>query len=78
VDITLQIRTFNPQSPRGEDVWDEAITPSPEALDAALRRLNGDTTTTLVLERYADQNELDYQAFAGAIRSGRLEVLEGI
>jgi uncharacterized protein (DUF2252 family) len=28
-------------------------------------------------ERYADQNELDYQAFADATRSGRLEALEG-
>jgi uncharacterized protein (DUF2252 family) len=28
-------------------------------------------------QRYADQNELDYQAFAAAIRSGRLEALEG-
>jgi uncharacterized protein (DUF2252 family) len=28
--------------------------------------------------RYADQNERDYQAFAKAIRSGRLEALEGI
>ena len=28
-------------------------------------------------QRYADQNELDYQAFAHAIRSGRLEALEG-
>ena len=28
-------------------------------------------------KRYADQNELDYQAFAEAIRSGRLEALEG-
>src|SRR5215216_4423187 len=27
--------------------------------------------------RYADQNERDYQAFAEAIRSGRLEALEG-
>jgi uncharacterized protein (DUF2252 family) len=27
--------------------------------------------------RYADQNERDYQAFAAAIRSGRLQVLEG-
>ena len=27
--------------------------------------------------RYADQNELDYKAFADAIRSGRLEALEG-
>ena len=29
-------------------------------------------------KRYADQNELDYQAFAKAIRAGRLEVLEGV
>jgi uncharacterized protein (DUF2252 family) len=29
-------------------------------------------------QRYADQNELDYQAFAAAIRSGRLEALEGV
>ena len=28
-------------------------------------------------KRYADQNELDYQAFAEAIRSGRLEAVEG-
>jgi uncharacterized protein (DUF2252 family) len=28
-------------------------------------------------KRYADQNELDYQAFAEAVRSGRLEALEG-
>jgi uncharacterized protein (DUF2252 family) len=29
-------------------------------------------------ERYADQNEQDYQAFAKAIRSGRLEAHEGV
>jgi uncharacterized protein (DUF2252 family) len=29
-------------------------------------------------QRYADQNEQDYKAFAKAIRSGRLEALEGI
>jgi uncharacterized protein (DUF2252 family) len=28
--------------------------------------------------RYADQNEQDYQAFAKAIRSGRLEALDGV
>jgi Uncharacterized protein conserved in bacteria (DUF2252) len=28
-------------------------------------------------KRYADQSELDYQAFMDAIRSGRLEALEG-
>jgi uncharacterized protein (DUF2252 family) len=29
-------------------------------------------------QRYADQNELDYEAFAEAIRSGRLEAHEGV
>ncbi len=29
-------------------------------------------------ERYADQNEKDYEAFVGAIRSGRLEAVEGL
>jgi uncharacterized protein (DUF2252 family) len=29
-------------------------------------------------QRYADQNELDYEAFVKAIRSGRLEALEGV
>jgi uncharacterized protein (DUF2252 family) len=29
-------------------------------------------------ERYADQNERDHQAFAKAVRSGRLEALEGV
>jgi uncharacterized protein (DUF2252 family) len=29
-------------------------------------------------QRYADQNEQDYQAFTEAIRSGRLEALEGV
>ena len=29
-------------------------------------------------ERYADQNEKDYQAFADAVRSGRLEAAEGL
>ena len=28
-------------------------------------------------ERYADQNEQDYQAFTEAIRSGRLQAVEG-
>ena len=28
-------------------------------------------------KRYANQNELDYQAFAAVVRSGRLEALEG-
>ena len=29
-------------------------------------------------ERYADQNELDYEAFVQAIKSGRLEAVEGV
>jgi hypothetical protein len=27
---------------------------------------------------YADQNDRDYQAFAGAVRAGRLQALEGV
>jgi uncharacterized protein (DUF2252 family) len=37
-----------------------------------------DRSITDFSERYADQNESDYQAFAGAIRSGRLEAIEGV
>ena len=37
-----------------------------------------DRTITGVAERYADQNERDYQAFTTAIRSGRLQALEGL
>jgi uncharacterized protein (DUF2252 family) len=37
-----------------------------------------DRSITDFSERYAEQNERDYQAFAEAIRSGRLEALEGI
>jgi hypothetical protein len=29
-------------------------------------------------KRYADQNELDYQAFVSAIRTGRLEAIQGV
>jgi len=29
-------------------------------------------------ERYADQNEKDYEAFVAAVKSGRLEALEGV
>jgi uncharacterized protein (DUF2252 family) len=35
-----------------------------------------DRSITDFAKRYADQNERDYQAFAGAIRSGRLQALE--
>ncbi len=37
-----------------------------------------DTSITDFSERYADQNDLDYKAFAEAIRSGRLEAIEGV
>jgi sugar/nucleoside kinase (ribokinase family) len=37
-----------------------------------------DRSITDFAERYADQNERDYQAFAEAIRSGRLEAHEGV
>jgi uncharacterized protein (DUF2252 family) len=37
-----------------------------------------DRAITDFAERYAEQNERDYQAFTKAVRSGRLEVLEGI
>jgi uncharacterized protein (DUF2252 family) len=37
-----------------------------------------DQSITDFAERYADQNDKDYQAFADAIRTGRLEVIEGV
>jgi uncharacterized protein (DUF2252 family) len=37
-----------------------------------------DRAITEFSERYADQNERDYQAFVGAIRSGRLQAVEGV
>jgi hypothetical protein len=37
-----------------------------------------DRSVTDFSERYAAQNEQDYQAFANAIRSGRLQALEGV
>jgi uncharacterized protein (DUF2252 family) len=37
-----------------------------------------DESITDFSERYADQNDRDYQAFTKAIRSGRLEALEGV
>ena len=37
-----------------------------------------DRSITDFSQRYADQNELDHQAFAEAIRSGRLEAHEGV
>ena len=37
-----------------------------------------DTPITDFSRRYSDQNERDYQQFVTAIRSGRLEALEGV
>jgi uncharacterized protein (DUF2252 family) len=37
-----------------------------------------DSSITDFSERYADQNERDYQAFAEAVRSGRLDAVEGV
>ncbi len=37
-----------------------------------------DESVTDFSERYADQNERDYQAFAEAVKSGRLEAIEGV
>ncbi len=37
-----------------------------------------DRSITDLSERYADQNERDYRLFAEAIRSGRLEAIEGV
>ena len=37
-----------------------------------------DKSITDFSERYADQNEQDYQQFVNAVRSGRLEAVEGV
>ena len=37
-----------------------------------------DTSITGFSQRYADQNEQDYQEFVKAVRSGRLEAVEGV
>jgi uncharacterized protein (DUF2252 family) len=37
-----------------------------------------DRSITNFSERYADQNERDYEKFTGAIRSGRLQATEGV
>jgi hypothetical protein len=37
-----------------------------------------DQASTDFAERYADQNDQDYQAFAKAVDSGRLQALEGV
>ena len=51
----------------------------PVAIAAYLGKSDGfDRSITDFSERYADQNEQDYQGFVGAVRSGRLEATEGV
>jgi uncharacterized protein (DUF2252 family) len=51
----------------------------PVAIAAYLGKRDAfDQAITDFSERYADQNERDYQAFAAAIHSGRLQALEGV
>ena len=51
----------------------------PIAIAAYLgKRDTFDRSITDFSERYADQNEQDYQAFVEAVRSGRLQALEGV
>ena len=37
-----------------------------------------DTSITDFSERYADQNEQDYEEFVNAVKSGRLKAVEGV
>ena len=51
----------------------------PIAISASLGKHDDfDRSITDFSERYADQNEQDYQAFVDAVRSGRLEATEGV
>ena len=51
----------------------------PIAITAYLGKSDGfDQSVTDFSERYADQNDKDYQAFTKAIRSGRLTAIEGV
>jgi hypothetical protein len=51
----------------------------PIAIAAYLgKRDQFDRSITDLSERYGDQNERDYQALATAVRSGRLQALDGV
>ena len=51
----------------------------PVAIAAYLGKGDGfDRAIADFSERYADQNEKDYEAFVEAVRSGRLEAIEGV
>ena len=53
------------------------VTPSPWPSTSA-RATSSTESITDFSQRYADQNERDYQAFAEAIQSGRLEAIVGV
>ncbi|MSR99769.1 DUF2252 domain-containing protein [Arthrobacter sp. BL-252-APC-1A] len=56
-----------------------ARTGDPVAMAAYLGRgTKFDEAAAAFCERYADQNDRDYQAFAEAVRSGRLSAVEGV
>ena len=64
-DGRLRALTLDPETPsRSPRTW--------------VRRDAFDRSIVEFSERYADQNERDYEAFTDAIRSGRLEAIEGI
>ena len=51
----------------------------PVAIAAYLGKSDGfDRAIADFSERYADQNQKDYEAFVQAVRSGRLEAIEGV
>jgi uncharacterized protein (DUF2252 family) len=51
----------------------------PIAIAAYLGKSDGfDRSVTDFSERYSDQNDKDFRSFVGAVRSGRLEAIEGI
>ena len=51
----------------------------PVAMAAYLGRDDAfDRSITDFSERYADQNQKDYQEFVEAVRSGRIEAVEGV
>ena len=51
----------------------------PIAITAYLGKGDGfDQSITDFSERYADQNDKDFQAFTKAIRTGRLTAIEGV
>jgi uncharacterized protein (DUF2252 family) len=51
----------------------------PIAIAAYLGKSDGfDRSIADFSERYADQNDRDYEAFVGAVRSGRLEAIDGV